>query len=63
MTLAQSLREHIEGCQAIWVVLTKLFGRIRPDLRLIAGPDGLRMQAKGEHHAVEYHDPEARGTC
>ena len=42
------------------MIVKKAFGRLKPDLRLIAGPDGLRVQAKGGTHAVEYHDPDAR---
>jgi hypothetical protein len=41
-------------------VLRKAFGNRHADLRLIAGPAGLRIQAQGFDHAVEYHDPAPR---
>ena len=47
-------------CRQLRVVLKKAFGRMKPDVRVTAGPGGLRIQAKGFQHAVEYFDPEPR---
>ena len=44
-------------CRQLRVVIKKALGRTKPDLHMIAGPDGLKIQAKGHQHAVEYHDP------
>jgi DNA polymerase sliding clamp subunit (PCNA homolog) len=45
------------------VVIKKALGRIKPDVRVIAGPDGLTVQAKGHQHAVEYHDSQPRESA
>jgi hypothetical protein len=49
-----------QAAKQLRVVIRKLFGRQKPDVTLITGPDGLRLQACGEFHAVEYHDPVPR---
>lgn len=50
-------------CRQLRIVIKKALGRHKPDVRLIAGPDGLRVQAKGYQHAVEFHDPQPREAC
>jgi hypothetical protein len=50
-------------CRQLRVVLKKALGRLKPDLRVIAGPDGLKVQGKGHQHAVEYHDPQPRESA
>ena len=47
-------------CRQLRVIVKRALGRMKPDVRVIAGPSGLRIQAKGFHHAVEYFDPEPR---
>jgi hypothetical protein len=47
-------------CRQLRVIVKRALGRMKPDVRVIAGPSGLRIQANGFHHAVEYFDPEPR---
>ena len=43
------------------IIVKKALGsRHKPDLRFVAGPEGLRVQATGYQHAMEYHDPQPR---
>src|SRR5262245_16750052 len=57
LTLMQLTRSL---CRELCVVLKKALGRLKPDLRVIAGPDGLKVQGRGHQHAVEYYDPQPR---
>lgn len=45
-------------CRQLRVIVKKALGRVKPDLQVTAGPEGLKIQAKGHQHAVEYHDPQ-----
>lgn len=50
-------------CRCLRVVVRKALGRLKPNLRLIAGPDGLQVQAQGHDQALEYHDPQPRESA